>query len=223
MNQDRIQPISDLVEGAAALGEAIRTRSPVVYLGWPAEGVGVAHAIAAFDGLDAPALAVDVAAAVAQGEEGIVDATILDARLRGTGLVVPPVEAVAAVPGAVDPLCRSARPIVLVGSEPWDPAWSAAVPLCLNLPSPSLDAQRALWADALVAAGAELEDERFEGLAGFNLSPAQVVRTAEQSAQRARHAGRHVTEGDLTRGRPAPERIGDLDVGPPHRAVRALG
>jgi hypothetical protein len=192
-----VPALPDLVEGAAALGEALTYRSPLVYLREPAEGVGVAHAVAAFEAVGVLALTVDVAAGVAHGDGRIVDAAVLDTRLLGAGLVVPRAEELAAVPGALDRLCRLAVPVVLVGSGPWDPAWSAAVPLCLDLPPPSLDAQRNLWGQALRDAGAEVGDEGFDGLPGFDLSPAQVVRTTEQAAQRASHAKRDLTEADL--------------------------
>ncbi len=55
----------------------------------------------------------------------------------------------------------------------------------------------ALWGHALRAVGAELGDDNYEGLTSFDLSPVQVVRTAEQAAQRASHAGRDLTEADL--------------------------
>jgi AAA+ superfamily predicted ATPase len=195
-----IQPVSDLVEGADALGDAIASRSPVVYLREAADGLGVAHALAALYGLGVRALAVDLATGIARGDAHILDAAILDARLLGAGLVVPHCDQLAAVSGAVDTLCRSVRALVLVGTAPWDPTWSESVPLCLDLPSPSLDARSALWSQALrdaEAKGADDEFAAFEGLAGFDLSPAQVVRTAEHAAQRASYAGRDLTEDDL--------------------------
>ena len=192
-----LRPLPDLVDGAAQLGAAVGGPSPLVYLREPAEGVGVGHAVAAFEALSMPSLAVDLAAEVTSGNERIVGATILDARLLDAGLIVTHAEQLAAVPGVMDRLCRSAVPIVLVGGVPWDPAWSAAVPLCLDLPLPSVDALRGLWGHALRAAGAEVGDEGYGGLPGFDLSPVQVVRTAEQAAQRASHAGRDLTEADL--------------------------
>ena len=199
VERHRVPPLADLVEGASPLGQALMERSPIVYLREPAEGLGVSHALAAFYGLGVRALAVDVAAGIASGDDHIVDAAILDVRLLGAGLVVPRCEQLAAVAGAIDKLCRSVRALVLVGSAPWEPAWSNTVPLCLDLPSPSLDAQRALWDAALREAGVKTDNglAGFEGLAGFDLSPAQVVRTAELAAQRAHHAGREVTEADL--------------------------
>jgi len=192
-----LRPLPDLLDGAADLGEALTSRSPLVYLREPADGVGAAHASAALEAMGVLALVVDAAAGFARGEDRIVEAAVLDARLLGAGLVVPRLDELAGVPGAVDRLCGLDGPVVLVGGGPWDPAWSAAAPLCLDLPSPSLDAQRALWARALGAAGAEVGEEGFDGLAGFDLSPTQVVRTTEQAAQRASHAGRDLTEADL--------------------------
>jgi hypothetical protein len=194
-----VRPLADLVDGAGPLGEAIASRSPLVFLHEPAEGVGVAHALAAFSGVGVRALAVDVAAGIARGDDHIVDAAILDARLLGAGLVVPRCEELAAIPGVIDSLCRSGQALVLVGTAPWEPAWTDAVPLCIDLPSPPLDAQRELWDLALRDAGAKPDDglAGFEGLAGFDLSPAQVVRTAQYAAQRASHAGREVTGDDL--------------------------
>jgi hypothetical protein len=192
-----LRPLPNVIEGAAALGDALTNRSPVVYLREPASGVGVAHAVAAFATIGVGALAVDVVAGIACGDGPLVDAAVLDARLVGAGLVIPRVEELATVPGAVDRLCRYGGSIVLVGAVPWDPGWSVAVPLCIDLPSPSLDAKRALWGHALRGAGAEVGDEGFAGLPGFELSPAQVVRTAEQAAQRVSHDGRDLTEADL--------------------------
>lgn len=190
-------PLPDLVDGAKALGEALAERSPLVYLWEPADGVGVGHAVAAFDAVGSASLAVDVASGLADGDEGIAAAAVLEARLRGAGLVVPHTEQLAQIAGLVDRLCRVAQPLVLVGSVPWEPDWSSLVPLSIDLPSPSLDAQRNLWGHALRTAGADVGDEDYEGLPGFDLSPVQVVRTAEEGVQRASHAGRDLTEADL--------------------------
>ena len=192
-----VRPLPDLLGGAVELGEAIDDRSPLVYLREPADGVGVAHAVAALRAVGVRSVAVDVAAGLAHGEEQLAAAAVLDAQLQGAGLVVPRADELAATPGTIERLCHLVEPVVLVGLRPWDPAWSAAVPLCLDLPAPSLDAQRVLWEHALRDAGADVGDDGYEGLPGFDLSPLQVVRTAEQAAQRASHAGRDLTEADL--------------------------
>ena len=195
-----LRPLPDLIDGADALGEALVSGSPLVYLREPADGVGVAHAAAALYDVDVRALAVDVAAGLAHGDDRIVEALILESRLLAAGLIVPRVDELALIPGAVDRLCEAGGPVVLVGAGPWDPAWSAARPLCLDLPPLSLEAQRSVWANALEAVGAEGaegQDRGFHGLAGFDLSPTQVVRTAQEAAQRARHAHRELIEADL--------------------------
>ena len=192
-----VVPGADLVEGADALGEAMTSRSPVVYLREAADGLGVAHAVAALCSQGILAIPVDLATGLARGEEGVLDAAILEARLLGACLIVPRCEQLAAVPGALDRLWRSLQALVLVGSAPWEPTWTERVPLCLDLPAPSPEAAHAHWRLALLEAGAGGDDELFAGMTAFDLSPAQVVRTAAYAAQRASHAGRNVTEADL--------------------------
>src|SRR5699024_1137497 len=71
-----------------------------------------------------------------------------EARLTGAGMVIGPIEHLLETPGLVDEL-PSDLPVVLIGSESWDPQWSRRLPLRLDVPEVTLSERAALWRNEL--------------------------------------------------------------------------
>ncbi|HSK24916.1 MAG TPA: ATP-binding protein [Egicoccus sp.] len=112
-----------------------------------------------------------------------------EARLRGAGLVVGPIDVMAAEhPAGVRAFAEAEAITILTGREAWDPRWSREVPLLLVADRPGRTQQQALW-------HAELDGELAADVdpvaatAMFRLSPQQVRRAARAARQQAAAAG----------------------------------
>src|SRR5690606_37026845 len=119
-----------------------------------------------------------------------------EALLGDAGLIAGPVEALAhAAPEAVRLLTTASTPVILTGSDTWDPQWSTSAPLSMDV-HPLEPAERAaVWAEHL---GEDLGvlDGMAEHLA---LAPAQVAR-AVRSARTAAAADGTPLSPDHLRG-----------------------
>ncbi|MGW1272709.1 ATP-binding protein, partial [Streptomyces sp. NPDC002491] len=104
------------------------------------------------------ALALDLTAlASTPHPEHVVPVVLREARLRGGGLVVGPLEALE--PAAHPEHRRLLRtlgtlpvPVVFTGHRAWDPQWSVTSPLTLAVPGLDADERAALWREALAPA-----------------------------------------------------------------------
>ncbi|MFL6125883.1 ATP-binding protein, partial [Actinophytocola sp.] len=133
------------------------------------------EAVAALAEAGREALVVDVVA-LADLDDPPVDAVVREARLRGAGIVLGPLEALP--PQRARLLRRFAAadvPVVFHGQQFWDPRWTDAVTVTV----PPLDPGRrsARWATALTGAtGAPPAPDLLAALAGFRLGVAEVDR-----------------------------------------------
>ena len=130
-----------------------------------------------------------------------------ECRLTRLALVVGPVEVLAERGGsAVRAFAEVACPVALVGSRPWDPAWSRGVPVVIDGPMPSIEDRARVWTEALGPIDGDVDPAA--SMIQFRLSPEQTVRAAKAASQQAAAEGR----GALRRrpqGRcPLPERGG---------------
>ena len=83
-------------------------------------------------------------------------------------------------------------PLLLVGSCSWDPAWSARVPLLVDVPKSTLTERGMLWRDVFADAGVDFDAGH--ATSQFLMRPTQVARAAEAAKLQARLAGdRQVT------------------------------
>ncbi|MBW4720264.1 ATP-binding protein [Saccharothrix obliqua] len=187
---------------ARRVGEALRSGVGLVHLR-DADGDGerVATGALAAAGLDAVVL--DVAALVDR-ERPALDAVVREARLRGAGLVLGPVERL--VPERVR-LLRAAvalagdLPLVLHGTQHWDPRWTGRA--AVSVPVPPLDADRRSdrWARALTAAtGVPPEPELLTVLGGYRIGADEVERAVSVATRLAVLDGRPVAPEHLRAG-----------------------
>jgi len=175
----RSDPLPEAMFAADALAAGI----PFVYLrdGWPGA------AAAALTGR--PAIVVDASA---------IDMEVLpllsrEARLRGAGIVLGPVE-------SVEPLLRSAAelarhvPLVVYGRRAWDPLWAGQSPLTVSIAPDDAAARAERWLDAV-------HDKDFaQALSSYRLGPDQITAAARLASQQARAAGRPLSLDDLRAG-----------------------
>ncbi len=122
-----------------------------------------------------------------------------ECRLTDRALVVGPVEVLAERgAAAVRAFAELACPVVLVGSRPWDPAWSRGVPVLIDAPIPSIEDRARVWTDEL--GGVEGDVDAAREMVQFRLSPEQTVRAAHAASQQAAAEGRPLTAADLKAG-----------------------
>lgn len=145
------------------------------------------------------ALVVDVVA-LADQDEPPVTALVREARLRGAGIVLGPLEPL--LPERirlVRQLMAADVPLIAHSTQHWDPKWADA----LSIPVPPLDATRrsAQWSHALLeATGTPPGPELLADLAGYRLGVADVDRAVGTAARLALLAGEPVGLAHLRAG-----------------------
>ncbi|MER7755085.1 AAA family ATPase [Kitasatospora sp. NPDC097643] len=128
-----------------------------------------------------------------------------EAGLRGAGLVAGPVEAVSGRPELIRALTGLPVPVLLYGRATWDPAWSAAVPLLVDVDRTGAADRTALWQAALAAGGVGGDAPATTtadptAAASFLLTPDQVARAARTARQQAVLSGGPLTDAHLLHG-----------------------
>lgn len=127
----------------------------------------------------------------------LASAAVREARLRNGGLVAGPLDAFAeSEPGAVRVFAEAPCPVFLVGSLPWDPDWSQALPLVVEAPVPSPAERALLWQRALNGTG-PLELDAAAATVHFRLTPEQVDAAARAARRAAAAADRPLVTRDL--------------------------
>ena len=187
----------------ARLGAALAAGIGPAYLREPPGGSARTLAVDALRAAGRPALAVDLGqlardaapldALVAAGRE---------AGLAGAGLVAGPVESLVERPSLVRALAALPVPVLLTGRVSWEPEWSPAVPLLVDVERTGAAARTALWRAALdreVPAGALGPVDR-DAAAPFLLTPDQVDRAARTAYQQAVLSGGPLTDAHLRYG-----------------------
>ncbi|MGK5731564.1 ATP-binding protein [Streptomyces sp. URMC 124] len=185
-------------------------RHPSAHLRDEPGGAAGSIAETALAALGRPALRLDLAA-LADGPhpEAAVRAALLEARLRGCGLLVGPVGSVSlGSVGAADsstgpgrvrsllaPLADPPVPVVLTGPEPWDAHWTPTPPVLIECPPLTEPARAALWRHELRAlahrAGAAGEataagtDEAAAAGARYRIAPHRIPAVAASACRQA--------------------------------------
>ena len=123
-----------------------------------------------------------------------------EARLRGAGLVVGPVEPlVERGATAVRAFAELPGPVILVGGRDWDPAWSREPPLIVDAPVPALQTRHDMWVTSLNGDQPEGFDPAAATIA-FRLTPEQIDRAAQAARHAAMAADRTMTITDVAAG-----------------------
>ncbi len=123
-----------------------------------------------------------------------------EARLRGAGLVVGPVEPlVERGATAVRAFAELPGPVILVGGRDWDPAWSREPPLIVEAPVPALATRHDMWLQSLDGDRPDGFDPAAATIA-FRLTPEQIDRAAQAARHAATAADRTMTIIDVAAG-----------------------
>ncbi|MGH2769839.1 MAG: ATP-binding protein, partial [Actinomycetota bacterium] len=129
----------------------------------------------------------------AENPREVAASAVREARMRGAGLVLGPVDAIAERgAGAMRAFAEGGAPVVLIGSRAWDPGWSREVPLLVEAPVLSIEERNRIWSSALDGAAPSIQTPHSPLLMGgqrtavgfdpasataqFLLGPDQVVR-----------------------------------------------
>lgn len=200
--------VSRIVLGTAAMAEelprlvgtALRSGVGPVHLR-DADGDGGRTAVAALAVAGREAVVIDVVA-LADRDDPPVAELVREARLRGAGIVLGPLEPL--LPERLRLLRRiltGARdvPIVVHGGQHWDPKWADVVSVAV----PPLDTDRraARWASALTeATGVPPSPEFLADLAGYRLGVAEVERVVAVASRLAALEDRPVTAAHVRAG-----------------------
>ncbi|MFJ9007920.1 ATP-binding protein [Streptomyces canus] len=187
---------------ASRLGALLRARATMIYLRGRAVESGTA--VEALGAAGLPVLRYDPA----HGDQHLVPVLLREARLRGAGVVVGPLPEKAgalvralepgALPPHAEPLVPGAVPVVLFGTEPFDPRWSAGGDvLCLDAPPGSADTGL-LWAAELGRDAAEFDLPA--AVAPYRLTPEQIRRAARTARTLAVLEGGPLTAAHVQRG-----------------------
>jgi SpoVK/Ycf46/Vps4 family AAA+-type ATPase len=151
--------------------------------------------------LGRPALGLDLGRMAAGDDPALIAvAASREARLRGAGLVVGPVEPlVERGATAVRAFAELPGPVILVGGRDWDPAWSRDPPLVVDAPVPALATRHDLWVTSLNGDQPEGFDPAAATIA-FRLTPEQIDRAAQAARHAATAADRTMTVADVAAG-----------------------
>ncbi len=190
------------VGDAASLEKALAGGVTLVYLREPPGGAALSMAATALSHLGMPVLALDLARVGAQDDlNELVGRTSREARLVGAGIVAGPVEAITERgPGsaAVRALTECRSPVVLIGSQTWDPQWSRATALMLDALVPSAAQRARLWENAL-----DGDTDGFDPVSAtsqFRLNPEQVWKAAHSARLLADAKSEPLAPGHLQAG-----------------------
>jgi hypothetical protein len=134
----------------------------------------------------------------------------VQAALAGDRLVVGPVERMLEH-GSLGGLGLEAHGAILIGKSPWDPAWSAEVPLLLEAAPLKPGAQRQAWL-AYLALSADEKVDPVSATAPFRLDPEQMRRAARAARLQAAIEGaplsaEHLVAGARSQGTSGLERL----------------
>jgi hypothetical protein len=221
---DRAYPVGD----AGPLGRALTSGLRLAYLREVPGAAGRALATGALTRAGRLPLLLDLARLAEESDPvGPVEAVGREIRLRQAGLVAGPVDALGERAGpVVRALVDLPVPVLLVGRIGWDPGWSTAVPLVLDVPLADRRERAELWRAELLGTGpaatpgggaprpggpepglaAEPELGLAPGLdpaavtAPYLLAPDQIARASESARVHAAYEGARLTAAHVRFG-----------------------
>ncbi|HEY4332636.1 MAG TPA: ATP-binding protein, partial [Ilumatobacteraceae bacterium] len=119
-----------------------------------------------------------------------------EASLRAAGLVIGNVELARDREG-LNSIANTVCPIVLVGTEAWDPVRSSLRPAMIELAPLTQGARRELWERVASEAEVTLTDLDLDGLATLRLGPGQIAVAAQSAVPLALATGDELGERHL--------------------------
>nr|WP_246470476.1 ATP-binding protein [Streptomyces olivoverticillatus] len=195
--------------GEGPVAEAVRHLTRLlahrhsVHLRDSPDGTAEAVAEAALRACGRPALRLNLAGLAHETDPaGFVRAALLEARLRGHGLIVGPVDSPDArhIQDLLAPLDGAPVPLVLTGRQPWDARWTATPPVLADCPPLTEPERTALWRYELGAHAGTVTDEAVAVGARYRLGPGRIRAVA---AAAGRQAAAHGTPVDAAAVRDA--------------------
>lgn len=171
-------PVPDVAWGdGSALAAVLGTDADLVYLREPPTGSGLLVALDALHRVGRPPLVVDLQELGRRADPvALAGLVAREARLTGAAVVAGPVTESGTRTEVLGALDARPLPLLLTGAVSWDPAWSAQVPLLVEVPKSTLAERGALWRSALGDTGVDF-DPGF-ATSQFLLRPTQVGRAA---------------------------------------------
>jgi hypothetical protein len=181
------------------LARALAADVTFAYLREPATGSGRVLALGALRRLGLDGVLVDLERLVAEPDAAtLAGAAAREARLRGAGLIAAPAAALAGHAAVIEALRVDPLPLLLVGADPWDPAWASDVPLLVDVPASTAAERSALWRRALEDNGTDVDAG--QATAQFLLRPEQVARAAGSAELQSRLGDGRVTADHVRAG-----------------------
>ncbi len=161
---------------AHALGDGVT----LAYLREPATGSGRVLAAEALRLVGLKPLPLDLDQLQQHSDaDRLVGIAVREARLSGSGLIAGPIRAVRDRPGMLHRLVADPQPLLLIGDLSWDPEWTTAPPLLVDVPTSTQAERHQLWQFAL--AGNPIEADCLAATAQFRLRPDEVARAARSA------------------------------------------
>jgi hypothetical protein len=195
---DQLQVPSVLVESPLVEKLAIGLARGVtpMYLHDSGTGIGMAIGASAFARRSTGALSIDLTSLdPTLGALGSINIALREARLGRVGLVVfVPDDVADENPIAMRTLCSADWPIVIVGTTPWNTAWSSTPVVSEMVPRADTDVITSIWTGNLPALGA---DELLGATRQLRLRPDRIVNAARLAEHRAYGEHREVTTEDV--------------------------
>jgi hypothetical protein len=183
---------------AAPLADALAAGITFSYLTEPATGSGRVIARRALQRHGMAALVLDLDRLIAEPDPVAVARTAArEARLTGAGLIAGPVTRLTGSSTIIEALRADPMPLLLVGSDAWDPAWSAAVPLLVDVPGSTASERYELWNAELNGSAPGLDPGQLTEQ--FLLRPEQVARAAGSALMQSRLATNAVLTAEHVR------------------------
>jgi len=195
----------------ASLGRALRHGATLVHLHEKPGAASRMAAVVALREAGLGAVVIDLHRLAPEEDIGaLAQRASREARLRGAGLVVGPLEVLttgdvsaaggkAKASAAVRHLAEVVCPIILYSRGTWDPAWSRGVALNVEAPSLDRDEREAAWRGQL-AADAAPDLDPAAATAHFRLAPEHIVRATSAARHQATLHGGPVSDLDLRSG-----------------------
>jgi hypothetical protein len=199
-----LPPYAALVEAAVGRGvDLLYLRSPR----GPVDHAGAGGALAT---LGFSVVQVDLSRIGAHHDEVELSGSIArEAGLRQSALVAGPIDTLAERdPRAIHALSSAPGPVVLLGSGAWEPAWSDAPPLIVDVDTTDFAAAAQVWREVLGdpdqtgpdGHGGDAPDDLLAATATFQLTPHQVLRAAQTAMAHAAGRGGEVDADALKAG-----------------------